>query len=325
MSLMLLGWRTVTERLTVTEWAAILSDPVRDQRYTLTGLGQTIPGFLTELEVSGRSAATKDQYERDLARVALTHPDKGVGEWDEIMCLNALLQFKPGSRRRARAAMSGLFVHAWRMRLIPENPMLRMAEIPKPKQQIVEVFTDDDEARLCSVREVRDSALVRLLLGTGIRKGEARALQRRHVKEAVRQLHVVSGKGSKGRIIPLTDNLVTILMELVVLEGLNDDDYLWYTSRGGQYRKIIRNTHPGEASFVRWWVRCLDEAGVEYRKPHTTRHTFATKYLRAGGRIEKLARILGHSSVAITDTYYTHLVTEDLAADLDRVQEARGL
>ena len=66
----------------------------------------------------------------------------------------------------------------------------------------------------------------------------------------------------------------------------------------------------------------MGKAGVRYRKPHTTRHTYATEYLRRGGRIERLSRILGHSSVAITDEAYAHLNLRDFAEDVLRVWDA---
>jgi integrase/recombinase XerD len=47
--------------------------------------------------------------------------------------------------------------------------------------------------------------------------------------------------------------------------------------------------------------------------PHTLRHTFATRFLQAGGDIATLAQLLGHSSVATTTRY--------LHPDAGRVQE----
>jgi hypothetical protein len=44
-------------------------------------------------------------------------------------------------------------------------------------------------------------------------------------------------------------------------------------------------------------------------------------HLRAGGRLERLSRILGHSSVAVT--YYAHLDRTDLAEDADLVMAVR--
>jgi integrase/recombinase XerD len=48
--------------------------------------------------------------------------------------------------------------------------------------------------------------------------------------------------------------------------------------------------------------------------PHALRHTSGTRWLQAGGDIYKLSKILGHSSVAITEAHYAHLLKEHLVA-----------
>ena len=48
--------------------------------------------------------------------------------------------------------------------------------------------------------------------------------------------------------------------------------------------------------------------------PHALRHTFGTSWLQAGGDIYKLSKILGHSSVAVTEAHYVHLLEDDLVA-----------
>ena len=58
--------------------------------------------------------------------------------------------------------------------------------------------------------------------------------------------------------------------------------------------------------------------------PHLTqpalRHTFGTRWLQAGGDIYKLSRILGHSSVAVTEAHYANLLKEDLVAASQQVK-----
>jgi integrase len=70
----------------------------------------------------------------------------------------------------------------------------------------------------------------------------------------------------------------------------------------------------GDGSFDRWWRRCLGAADVRYRNPHVARHTFATRWLRRGGRITTLSTAMGHASIRTTYDLYGHLDTRDLAA-----------
>jgi integrase len=54
--------------------------------------------------------------------------------------------------------------------------------------------------------------------------------------------------------------------------------------------------------------------------PHVLRHTFGTRWLQAGGDIYKLSEILGHSSVAVTEAHYAHLLKEDLVVASQQVR-----
>jgi hypothetical protein len=52
--------------------------------------------------------------------------------------------------------------------------------------------------------------------------------------------------------------------------------------RERRHVEALRDKPIGEGTFSRWWRRCLDDAGVPYRNPHTARHTFATRGAAAG-------------------------------------------
>jgi integrase/recombinase XerD len=62
----------------------------------------------------------------------------------------------------------------------------------------------------------------------------------------------------------------------------------------------------------------LGITGVRF-SPHTLRHTFAVSYLRAGGNLFYLSKILGHSSVTTTQKYLQSVGVDDLQAVHDRL------
>jgi integrase len=301
-------------------------DALKDKSYAATRLGSSVVSYLAWKELQDAAERTLDQYERDLARAALLFPDLPVEEWGSSQCMFVLQQFPQASRRRVRAVLNDFFRWALSWGHVTESPMVRVPTPKPPAQKLIDMFDDAEEHALCALPEVRDSALMVVLFGTGIRKGEARALTLNDVDMKRGVVRVLKGKGSKGRLIPVGGRVLAAVDELRILEGLNPSDHLWYGVRtNSHYTRYLRVTPAPEGTFHRWWARCLSESGVPYRNPHTTRHTYATKYLRAGGRIEILARLLGHSSVSTTDREYSHLVTEDLTADLLRVLETRGL
>ena len=264
-----------------------------------------------------------DQYERDIARQFVLYPEKRLEEFTSEDMLAVLTSFPPGSQRRASAALSEFWKWAYLWLRIPENPMLRVPTIPRDPPKVVDIFTDTDESTLCALPELRDRALMLVLFGAGIRDGEARQTRLRDVDLEQQTLHV-RGKGRRDRLIPLPHRVVHAVAELAVLDGLDQDDYLWYRQRANEdARRVLRERPVVYSGFHRWWARTLTNAGVAYKKPHTTRHTYATKYLRAGGRLERLSRILGHSSVAVTEAHYAHLNLTDLAEDADLVMAVR--
>jgi hypothetical protein len=57
-----------------------------------------------------------------------------------------------------------------------------------------------------------------------------------------------------------------------------------------------------------------ERAKIPRVTPHALRHTFGTRWLQVGGDIYKLSKILGHSSVVVTEAHYAHLLNEDLVA-----------
>ena len=89
------------------------------------------------------------------------------------------------------------------------------------------------------------------------------------------------------------------------------------------HQSISRDTPAGEGTFHRWWERSLAAAGVSYRNPHVSRHTFATRWLQRGGRMETLSKAMGHASIATTVDLYGHLDVEDLARDLELIEAER--
>lgn len=286
-------------------------DPTRDKSYQQTRLGRSVADFLAWKRLEGLAERTLDQYERDLARGALMFPSKGLEEFGDSEMTHVANSFSPRQRRSRVEAYRSFFNWAFKTRKLSGfNPIDAIPKIKTPPQRVIDVFTDPEIRRLTDL-PVRDGALMRILFDAGLRKAEARHL--RLVDLRGNEL-VVTGKGDKERIVPATVGLLQQLDELRILDGVNPKDFLWYTKPGG-HEKVARIFPVGNNSFQTWWIRCLDDAGVRYRNPHTTRHTFATRFLRRGGRIEMLSMAMGHASIKTTVDQYSHLDTRDLAAE----------
>jgi integrase len=64
----------------------------------------------------------------------------------------------------------------------------------------------------------------------------------------------------------------------------------------------------------------VDDLSRANAASHTARHTFATHWLKRGGRMETLSKAMGHASIAVTVDLYGHLDLSDVARDLALVE-----
>lgn len=293
----------------------VVFDPTRDKSYQATGLGRAIADYLARKKNQGRAHRTLTDKERYLASLALLYPEKHVGDLTSSDLDHWIARQSAGSRRHRASHVNDFFEWAVRWDLIEKNPMDRLDPIARAKQRTYDIFMDAELAQL-SALPFPDGPLMLCLFDAGLRKGEARALQGRHIvpEPIPGQIRVVDGKGGKGRLVPLTRRLSQALAELTLTDAIGPKDFFWYTRPGGHGLK--RTTMSGETSFHVWWVRCLKDADVRYRNPHMTRHTFATRYLRAGGRLTTLTQVMGHESIKTTSDLYGHLDVNDLTLDM---------
>lgn len=295
-------------------------DPLRDKSYRATTLGRDVADFLAWMELGGASPRTLDQYERDLARGALMFPDTPLQAWSDAELLHVAKRFKPAERRVRVAAWRSFFKWAMRTRRVDRNPCDQLPDIRKPAVKVPRVFTEAECEALMAL-DVIDSAPLCILLEAGLRKAEARHLRLRDCAPESGQVIVVQGKGGKDRIVPMSARLRAKLTDLAILEGLEANDHIFYAVRANQRTSQRIRTQPvGEGTFARWWRKCLDEAGVLYRTPHTARHTFATSWRRRGLQVDELQILLGHSSIRTTSDLYVHTAVHDVAEHMALIE-----
>jgi integrase len=296
---------------------AVLASPIRDHSYRETALGPDVVNFLAWMELGSAAPATLEQYERDLSRACLLFPDRDLTTLTDTELLQVVKSFLPKSRRVRKAAYDSFYRWAVRTRRVEKNPMELLPQIRRAPQKVIDMFSDTEIDDLMSLPLI-DSALMSILIEGGLRKSEASNLQVRRLRlDEPPSIVVMAGKGGKDRLVPMNARLQQAVNELLFMEHLEPEDYLWYTRPGGG--RIQRAAPIGKGSFAVWWRGGLAEAGVRYRNPHTARHTFATRWLRRGGRLETLSLVMGHASIGTTHDLYAHLDTSDILIDVARI------
>jgi len=312
------------ELLTLAQARAILADPMRDMRYLETRLGPMVAAYIAWKKTGQPAKTTIDTYERILARLAVALPP-GVGiEELGIAELSLYLNTVPADSWRLHRTIINGFVE-WAIEndyRTAKNPVKRLAKMGPGKQRTIKVFTEDEiDALIAGARfmddPVRDQARAQLLVDSGCRKAELRMLQHHGIDPAKRIITVI-GKGDKEREIPIGGDFWMVyersLFEPIPkLERLPEpDDYFWFPMRiAGAYQNRERQVtvaYPdrpmSQRAMHEWWERLVGHSGISYRKPHTTRHTYATAALEASdGDVYGVQQLLGHASIRTTELY----------------------
>lgn len=159
----------------------------------------------------------------------------------------------------------------------------------------------------------RDIAILELLYATGIRGSELITLRLDDI-DLVDDFIIVTGKGSKERLIPLTETAILAIQEYIdtdrrYLERKNKHDGYLFLSRNGKpmYRHDI----------WRLVTKYAKKIGLVNVSPHTLRHCFATHVLIGGADLRTIQRALGHSSISTTEIY-THVDITQLKKTIRR-------
>jgi integrase len=293
-------------------------DPLKDSRHREARAARELIDWLADLELRSYAARTRDSYERTIAVLLRAYPDKTMADFTDGDINHVLLTFPERSRHVNRSAFEGWFKWARKTRRITSNPMELVSMIKYRPSRAYDVFTDAEVDALCAL-PAPDGQLMTLLFWTGIRRQEARFLTGKRLDFDRRQLIIIEGaKGSKDRAVPMLPLVETACAELQTLEGIGRDDFLWYDRPGGRARSVRRTQPIANMSFQRWWERSLLAADVRYRKPHMSRHTFATR-MRGRLAAEDVQRLLGHESVKTTLDIYVHAEHSEVA---ERMREA---
>lgn len=147
----------------------------------------------------------------------------------------------------------------------------------------------------------RDLALAELLYGSGLRISEALGLNVDDVQPASGLVRVM-GKGSKERVVPLSDTARQALDAWIrlrpALDATGREKALFLGARGGRLNR-------------RQATRIIEDlckrAGLPQAvSPHGLRHSFATHLLEAGADMRSVQELLGHARLTTTQRY-THL------------------
>ncbi len=182
-------------------------------------------------------------------------------------------------------------------------------ELPKLEQKLPRVLSMAEVDRLieapdCSKPQgVRDTALLEIMYGTGMRVSELIGLNMDDIHLSMGFVRVF-GKGGKERIIPLGGKSIKACKRYiedarpVFIEKQKGAEALFVNMRG------TRLTRQGCGKLLNGHAL---KAGIQKElTPHILRHTFATHLIENGADLRAVQEMLGHADISTTQIY-THV------------------
>ena len=211
-----------------------------------------------------------------------------------------------GHVRTLKALSSWLY----REEYLNESVLARL-KLPKAPKLVIKVLTDDEVREILSAVNFNTSAGARnysillLMLDSGLRLGEVIGLKVPDI-DTERGRVLINGKGSKERIVPIGSRSQRYLRRYMIHfrpEPIRPGIDNVFLNLDGSI--ITENSI--RLIFKRLSVKCK----IPRLHAHLCRHTFGTNYLRNGGDVFSLQKILGHEDLA-TVKLYMHLVEADV-------------
>lgn len=278
----------------------------------------------------GAAALTLDAYRRDLVdyakMLATREAVPASADADLIRAYLASMARAGLAARTVARRLSTLrqfYRFLAREKIRTDDPC---ATIDSPRQGLIlpRYLSEDEVGRLlqaaCSRvkrgrRTVADTrrlvALLELLYATGLRVSELVALPLSAV-QGKRQSLLVRGKGSKERMVPLSEPAARAVaayskIRESFLRAGTESDFL-FPSRSA-------SGHLTRHRFAQMLKELAVQANIDTEKvsPHALRHAFASHLLAGGADLRAVQKMLGHSDIATTQIY-THVLDERLKA-----------
>ena len=291
---------------------------------------ELIQTFLDHLKYQKRySRHTLLSYENDLTDffdyVQLNYGAIGLAAISPAIVrswLAGLKQQKMASRsiNRKISSLRSFFKYQLRLQAVDVSPLATITSL-KVSKRLPSYVEEKEMNTLFEHVEFPDTwegatnrLLLQILYQSGIRLSELINLKESQIDKGNRAIKVL-GKGNKERIIPVSPELMTAMLQYSKKKKSSESDaYLLVNEKGRKLQpRYVYSKVKEYLGFV---------TTNERKSPHVLRHSFATHLTGNGADINAVKELLGHSSLAATQIY-THNSIEKLK-DIHRKSHPRS-
>ena len=255
--------------------------------------------FISSKEIEGCSTRTLNYYKDNITKMldAINLP---IGEITTEILRNYLADYKGNSKAgmvtidNIRRTLSSFFTWLENKDYIVKSPVRRIHKV-KTTRKVKETLTDKNLEKLrgtCS--NVRDLAILELLISTGMRVGEITRLNISDMNFQERSC-IVFGKGNSEREVYFSAKSKMYIKKY--LETRTDDNEALFVSLIKPYNRL-------GISGIEIVIRNLGkQANINKVHPHKFRRTMATMAIDKGMPIEQVQKLLGHIKIDTTMEY----------------------
>lgn len=274
-----------------------------------------IDSFRRHLRAENKSQRTTEIYVGAITKFArwlVAHTD--CQDWEDVEGRDVqdwvihILDTRSASYSNNLYRSIQQFFKWWAAEYALPNPMWGLKP-PMVPEQPVPVLTEVQLQKLLRTAQgrefvqLRDTAILMLLMDAGLRRGEVAALKTGDIDLDYREVRVL-GKGRRARTVPFghaTCRALDRYLKARAKQRLAHLDWLWLGTNGSHL------TSSGIFQMVR---RRGTDAGMPELFPHQIRHSFVHHYLAAGGQERDLMRLAGWRSPAMLARYGSSLADQ---------------
>lgn len=319
-------WKTASSELEATELLeAIVAERRRGAGTARITLERYFELFLAEARLRCRPQ-TVARYEQEFRLHVLPElrqrPLGGISRF-ELKRLIIREHERGASVELLAAVVSMVFGTAYEDGVIQVNPAHRLTRglRPRERETVVKAFTSEELGRFLEATgaEALYAPVFRTMAYTGLRPGEARALQARDLELGELRITVsrtftgdaLNGeltKSGRSRRVEIPETLASELEPLARWRRSTE----WLFQRRGEFlrARVLQQA----------CKRALRRAGLpEHHSPHSLRHTYASLLLQQGARAEYVQRQLGHASIKLTVDLYGRWLELRAPSELEKL------
>ena len=262
----------------------------------------------------GLSPATVESYSSDIRLFLSDFPEKKTtgdlypSDLYDFATLESEKERSPSSIARRLSAVYGLYRFLTREGYIASSG--DHVDTPKLPKRLPTVLSESEVEELLEQPDVdtesgaRDKAMLETMYACGLRVSELCALKLKDVHVGSNVIVVESGKGAKGRIVPISPFAMEWLLHYINAFRIQNK---------GKKSPFVFLNRQGEVISRQYFFMSVKRyalsAGIDRAEeisPHTLRHCFATHLLENGAEIRAVQEMLGHTHLSTTQIY-THV------------------